>query len=329
MQTRIFGYSALTPSEILTSVDLGRSQVERPGDWTVAEENDSGELLRLASSTVAVTPCFLAMDVKRRLHVGATVFDVARQADLPWDWNRRAVECLALFGHTIGSDTLHPKVSRVANDIYLPEPVSSLAERPLGSWLPTKSGSTSHEDALAVLRRVFRRDAGGSKVLLSLSAGYDSRLLLSLCLDLGIHPRCVTTGFAQSTDVVVAEAICREFGLPHERIELCPDDYLAEGNTIAYLTNGSALASHWHTYLYARAAASSAAEIHLVGSNGEYARNFYIPRRGQFAILERSPGSLLPLYWATRLERRRAHFRSLPLIAAHGPKAYHAAEWAI
>jgi Asparagine synthase len=268
---------------------------------------------------IAAFPCYMAVDQRGRIHCGGDVFTVANKAGLAWDWNLHAIKCLALFGHTVGMDTLHPKVYRVPFDTALEAANPGTNEHSLGSWSSVASGSTTFNETLATLKDAFLRDVTGAEVLLSLSAGYDSRVLLSLCLDAGIRPRCVTMGYPDSTDVQVAEAVCSRLGLSHERIEISPEDYLTEGQEIARLTSGTKLAAHWHTYLYSRDSTSPSNEIHLVGSNGEFARNFYIPDRfGPLRVMERSPANLFPLQWTARLEKRRAHFRSLPLVSSGG-----------
>jgi asparagine synthetase B (glutamine-hydrolysing) len=207
--TGLFGYSPLTPEQLLASVAAGEPLAVRPGDWTVVSEGGPGKPIRMAASMIAATPCLFARDTNGRVHLGGNVFDVAHSAGLAWEWNKRAIRCLALFGHTVGRDTLHPRVFRAPNDAVMEFDREGATERSLGSWAPVRSEQLSVHEALAVLRRVFERDVAGAPVLLSLSAGYDSRLLLALCLAAGVRPRCVTMGPEGATDVEVAQVICR------------------------------------------------------------------------------------------------------------------------
>jgi asparagine synthase (glutamine-hydrolysing) len=318
--TRLVGYSARTPEEIVASALAGEQPESRPGDFTAIVEGDSGPTsIKVVSSAIAAHPCYAAPDEAGRLHVGADVFTVARSACLPWSWNVRAIRCLALFGHTIGRDTLHPHVYRVPPDVLIRAEHGQVSEHTLGFWERSTRDvpDCGPADVLASLREALRRDSAGHDVLLSLSAGYDSRLLLGLCLEQGLRPRTVTMGPPDATDVSVAVELARVCGLSHERIELNAKDYLVHALAISAATSGVKLAGAWHTYLYARAAGARDREIHLVGSNGEFARSFYLP--GRSAILgSRLPPSAVHLYWLIRLERRRLRFRSWPLINGGG-----------
>jgi asparagine synthase (glutamine-hydrolysing) len=282
------------------------------GDWTVGTLQR--ERIVAATSAVGAMPVYWAWDRSGSPHLGDDVFDVAHRAGLGWRWNWRAVRSLALLGHTVGRDTLHPGVFRIPHDSLVTLEGGMVHEHSLGFWDSLSCGGGSIREVVDALLEAVKLQVGDAPVLLSLSAGYDSRLLLALCLALGIRPRCVTVGPTDATDVELATEICRREGLEHQRVELLPEDYLAIGADVARWTSGVKLAGNWHTAFYARAAARDAREIHLVGSNGEFARNYFLHQRLLRGYAS-APAFTLPGYWLARLLRRRAKFPSLDLLS--------------
>ena len=317
----IFGYSDQAPDDILAWA-LHPKHMPRPsGDFTAVLRDDSGRAVSVASAPVAAFPAFATRARSGAMLVGGDVFDLAARAGHTWDWNLRAIRCMALFGHTIGSDTLHPEVHRLPEDSLVSFSGSDMDVSSLGFWDEPKK-HVELEAAWRETRQALRRDTRGHPVLLSLSAGYDSRYLLAMCLADGLRPRCVTVGDPESTDVQLASEIARRHNLDHERIALTPSDYLEHGVEISRLTGGTKTAGNWHTYLYSRSAGSlSPDEVHLVGSNGEFARSFYIDRLGSLAVraAAKLPSGSAYAYWIARLERRSRLFGGLSLVSESGP----------
>jgi asparagine synthase (glutamine-hydrolysing) len=140
---------------------------------------------------------------------------------------------------------------------------------------------------------------------------------LALLLDFGARPLAVTAGFADSTDVVVARMITRAVGLEHRVVELRPDDYLTHAREIVRVTSGTKTAAHWHTDLYVRAAAISRDDVHYVGSNGEFARSYYLDRGSVAQVLGPGPRALMEVFFAAKVARRARRFP--PALLAPGP----------
>lgn len=240
-----------------------------------------------------VLPQYELAQSQRNAHRAKTVYSLCRPGDIAWHWNSRAIAELALYGHTIGNDTLCTGVTRVA-----PGRVGDL------DW----NRQDTIDTALEQLKLAFTACvADASKVHLSLSAGYDSRLLLALCLSQGIRPELSVVGYPDSTDVVIASAIAAKVGLPIRRIELSAQDYLTYGDRIAADTSGVKTAVNWHTWLYAKEL-DARDGVHLVGSNGEFARSFYLDNRRLNPFADTLPPGLAPSYWVARLARRRMKF---------------------
>lgn len=238
-----------------------------------------------------------------------SVFEGIAPGDEGWRWNERALASLAIFGHTLGTDTLCESVTR-----------APAAERASLDW----GREQTIDAALEALKIAFRGCVeGASDVHLSLSAGYDSRLLLALCLSEGVRPHLSVMGYEDSTDVVIAKALGDTVGLPVRRIELTAADYLRHGNQIAFDTSGVKTAMNWHTWLYSRAL-DARDGVHLVGSNGEFARSFFLDSHRLNALADVSPGWAAYAYWFARIERRRRKFSRLnPVIRSAKAKAEH------
>lgn len=309
--TLVCGYSDVAPDELIRRLAAPDALGDARGDWTAVTVQDGRAIA--AASPLAAAPVYYGFDRAGGAHVGTDVFGVARRAGLGWRWNVRAVRSLALLGHTLGRDTLHAEVFRMPADAQVTLAGGAARERSLGFWDHLAPGGGSRQEVVDALLDAVRCQVGDAPALLSLSAGYDSRLLLALCLARGIRPRCVTMGPPDATDVEVAVELCRREGLEHERLDLPADEYLRLGPDVARWTSGVKLAANWHTALYARAAARDPREVHLVGSNGEFARNYYLHRR-MLGALAPLPAALLPGFWLARLVRRRGRFPSFGLL---------------
>lgn len=309
----LHGFSPWRTEEIIRKVDAGTPIAEIPGDFTAIGEGSwkGRSYTRIVSSIIAARPYYFAQDrgADRPFAHGPTVFEVVRRARLPWRWNPRAVSFLALLGHTVGDDTLHPDVFRVPNAAIITaegDGAPARIETQDQAWRAVfaREDAPDPDAAVTTLREVFRDMRTDSRAVLSLSAGYDSRLLLALLLSFGDRPLALTAGFANSTDVVVARSITRALGLEHRVVELQPEDYFTHAREIVRATSGTKTAAHWHTDLYIRAAGSSRDDVHYVGSNGEFARSYYLDRGALTQALGVGPRALMEVFFAAKIARR-------------------------
>lgn len=311
---RIHGYSPLSPHEILECLSSGGDITDIRGDF-VLHGGEGGAFL--LSSFLSSIPYYYAVTLDGRLVHGGNAYDVARRASIKWKWNRRAMRSLALLGHTVSSDTLCEGVFRMppASRLTLKDGKCVVQELP---FRPFSWGSGGAEDdALAELKRAFEACIDGEpEVHLSLSAGYDSRLLLALALDQGLKPHLSVMGFPNSTDVVVARHLADGLKLPVEVVQLNEADYLNAGAEIALVTSGVKTAINWHTYLYSRKVGGTG-NVHLVGSNGEFARTFFFDYPRLAGVAERLPSSSVSAYWVARCWRRAVKFsRHNPIVGS-------------
>jgi asparagine synthase (glutamine-hydrolysing) len=305
----------------------GTPIAEIPGDF-VAVATGAGGAVTLVTSTVGASPYFWAVGGAGgvRFAHGPNVFDVAQGAGLAWQWNRRAVGFLAVLGHTVGLDSLHEAVERTPPASVVTWDGARVALRTEARTWPgffDQPKASDLDPAVRVLADVFdeMRAPSSAGPWVSLSAGFDSRLLLALCLRAGIKPRALTMGFDASTDVKVARQIATAMGLEHRVIELVPEDYLRHATAIVHRTSGGKTAAHWHTDLYVRAAGLGPGDVHYVGSNGEFARTFYFDRGAIARTLAVGPARMLEPFLLAKFVRRARQLPPALLDVGPSPRA--------
>jgi Asparagine synthase len=308
----LHGYSPWPVERIISAVDGGTRIADLPGDFTAIASGmlDARPYVRIVTSMVAARPYYFARTNHGLFIHGSSVFDVVRDARLVWKWNPRAITALALFGHTVGDDTLHPDVAHMPCAAVLTATEGhTRIERHDDAWTAVFAQRPADDpnEAVSTLEEVFREMAAPDAVV-SLSAGFDSRLLLALALRAGHRPRALTMGFDDSTDVRVARQITAALGLEHRVVEIAADDYFAHARAIVACTSGAKTAAHWHTDLYVRAAGLGQNVVHYIGSNGEFARTFYLDWGLAGLVGGAGPNALFEAYFATKLARRARRF---------------------
>ncbi len=118
----------------------------------------------------------------------------------------------------------------------------------------------------------------GDDVVVPISAGFDSRLLLSCVLASGVKPRLITMGDGSGTGARVAQMIAKRFRLRVDLVPLSIEDFLAHGPAIVEITAGAKTFQNWHSYALAKRAPSIANARVLIGANGEAARTYYLDK---------------------------------------------------
>jgi hypothetical protein len=304
----LIGYSPWEPERILEAIKKGASVSNIPGDFVFIAEGQGVTLL--ASSVVSALPYFYCQtpDGEALAHA-ETVFDCCRLAGIKWEWNERALNCLAVLEHTLGNDTLHRRVKRVPPGAVIEFRAGKLRAHQgdlLGEVASGKHAEGGFLHAVETLERVVGEMSREGKVAISLSAGYDSRVLLALAGKLGIRPIVGTMGRSCSTDVKVAAAIARQLSLEHRVVEIQPADYLRYAKQIVRITSGTKTANHWHTYIFTRHVEFPRDHVHLVGSNGEFVRSYYFDKGVLSLLAEAAPFDLVrPLLKLKYAPKRR------------------------
>jgi len=314
---QIVGWSRWAPEQILNQAAAEHSTRGIPGDFTVTgkRKQDDADIEIIASSGVAAMPYYYTHSPRGAVVHGASVFDVTHRAALGWRWSQQALIDLAIFGHTLGDDTLHPDVRRFPNDMVAVIHRHSMRMYKGSQWrrIFVNHGTGSLDQAARCFESAASDLLVGEEPLVSLSGGFDSRVLLASVLAAGARPTLLTMGYPDSSDRIIASQIAHSLGLDHRIVELDPRDYLDAGPLVTSITGGVKTSAHWHSYLYPRAAADITGP-HLVGSNGEFARTFYVNHGPPSRLLDRTAYPGLYCQWVARIARRIRTASRLGLI---------------
>lgn len=323
-ESTLIGFSSLSTEEITKRVTERDCWGELAGDFIAVTEEPG--LTTITSSVIGASPYYYCLTSDGTLIHGSEFFDVFHRSALPWKWNTDALQCLALLGHLLGQDTLHPAIFRVPPASELRFSGGDLRVRVSEFWPTLLSQSTadrstgnSLECAIRTLEESFSSLPLANPVL-SLSAGFDSRVLMALCLAAKVRPRVITFGASQSTDTKIARELAARVGWDCERIELSPAEYLPNGGAIARATGGVKTAANWHTFLYPKRAGLGSDSSHIVGSNGEFARTYYFGGSDRSQSLSHLPGWLVAPHFFARAARRIVKFDSGWRFLASPPK---------
>jgi len=273
--------------------------VNLPGNYVILIEN-SQETYIITSPYGA---CQYYYTVKNnQLFHDETVLGVLKNSQIDWSWNWSSLADLILIDHTLELDTLHPNIHRVPSGSILHFNQGKLNISTLSWQELNPPQKTSAQQAVDTFNQEVEKWMTGD-IVVSMSGGFDSRLILGSFLKQGCKPFLVTMGYDESTDVVIAKQIANHFGLDLSLIELNLEDYFKFGQTIAALTNGTKSSRHWHTYVYTYHAQLNPNHLMYVGTNGGFAKNFYYDK-GIQAIYKNIKAPILTLHqlWKGRLK---------------------------
>jgi len=259
-----------------------------------------GNHISLFCSADGVTQLFYAVRGSA-LHYGTSVSDVIGSAGLNWQWNYEALADLATFGHVIGDQSLHAAVRRVGSSELITWDGSTLSQKKLE--IRGHSTRDPSKEAIESLLETVRAEADTDH-LISMSAGFDSRLILAAFLALGMKPNLLVMGADGSTDATIATEIARKLKLPLEHVPLNGSRMISDRSLIASLTSGTKTIDNWHTYEYVavRNGRDRCTSI-WIGSNGEFARTFFFDRGLQFYAANALGSPLVRKFWEIKVRR--------------------------
>lgn len=300
----VIGYCDANPNNLIRALQNQQYETLRRlrGEYTLVYEQ--GEDCTIITSEVGAMHYFYttAAPAPQPFRHGRRLAELLHAAGLDWRWNWQALGDLCQLENLTGNTTLHPEVRRVPPGTVLTWRSGRLELDSRALVEGFRPQLPDPDRAVAALNAEVARLAG-SDPYLSLSGGFDSRLILSACLHNGIRPHLVTMGSDGSSDVTVAQAIARHFDLPHDRVEIGLEELLEQGPEIASLTNGSKPACHWHTYLYPRKVGIPSRSTFFVGTLGEFARSYYFDHGQLGRLANRFPHQALRRYWRLKLNR--------------------------
>ncbi|MEY4353098.1 MAG: hypothetical protein RLZZ609_1339 [Cyanobacteriota bacterium] len=299
---RIYGYCDKSLQEIGDTIHDKRTDKLRElgGEYTLVYESSEGVVI--LTSQIGAIHYFYFYDGHKFFH-GQHILDIVQAAGISWDWNWESLGDLCELENLTENRTLHPNVSRVPAGTIL-EFDGNLILRSLKLLELLKITETNAVDAVDVFNSETLKWISNSPYL-SLSGGFDSRAILSSMLKQSIYPTLVTLGNNKSSDVRVASQIAKKFCLKHILVELSVDELLENGQRIAYITNGSKPACHWHTYLYPKKALVPKDQSFFVGTLGEFARSYYFDKGFLSLMAEGFPKIMQEKFWMLKLSRHK------------------------
>lgn len=291
------------------------------GEFTVIYTYN-GEL-GIITSLIGAMQYFYFYDGLRFSH-GECVLEIIDDLDLQWDWDWGSVGDLCEQENLSQNRTMHKHIKKVAAGTILTFK-ERLKVRTVNILDNTKICDANPLDAISIFNQEVMKWSG-TKPILSLSGGFDSRVILSSMLHQDIYPTVVTLGKSDNSDMQVSQMIAKEFLLDQVNIELSLDDFICHGERIATITNGSKPSCHWHTYLYPKKAGISKDDSFFVGTLGEFARSYYFDK-GFLSLLNDSlPSFTQERFWQLKLSRHRTflyhenHFLCTELQQEIGPE---------
>lgn len=298
----IHGYCHDAPEHLfrLALVSDFEALRSRGGEYTLVYEDDRD--CCIITSPVGAMHYFYTCSPRTGLVHGRRVLDILRRARLDWAWNWQALADLCQLENLTGNQTLHPEIQRVPPGTVLTYRRGSLNLDVRAAVDGFQSLRSDPAAAVRTLNEEVARCSGDSPYL-SLSGGFDSRVILSSLLSQGIKPHLITMGSDSCSDVRVAREIARHFNLRHDLIRIELDDLIAHSAEISSLTNGTKTAWHWHTYLYPLKAAIPAGSSFFVGTLGEFARSYYFDRGRLGRVADLLPAQALDRFWSLKLRR--------------------------
>ncbi|MFM6674262.1 MAG: hypothetical protein ACKPJO_29735 [Dolichospermum sp.] len=232
------------------------------------------------STVVAAVPYYFYLSKSHFVH-SASVFDCCLAAGLSWSWNWDALAQIALFDHVLGNESLHSAIFRVpqASIVEVYDGKKQIETEPFWTELyKSKNITADLSNASSVLIDILSELPVNENYSLSLSAGYDSRALLACMAFLNRNVALASMGKINSTDPRIAGQLAQSVGYNFRRIEIVPDDYVHYASDILKTTSGEKTFWHWHTGIYTKKVEFDPTAIHLVGSNGEFARSYFFDK---------------------------------------------------
>lgn len=298
----IYGYCEGTQQE-LDKLILRRSfgtVQSLKGEFTIVHQREDN--ITIITSLIGAIQYFYYYDGNRFSH-GSCILDIVEDMGLGWEWDWESVGDLCEQEYLTMNRTMHKSIKKVpAGSILTFRNKLVIRTTNLLDTIPIRDANPL--DAIQILNEETARLMGDQPVL-SLSGGFDSRLILSSMLKQGIHPRILTLGNEGTSDMEVAKSIISDFSLEHLRVNLDVEDLLKHGQHIARITNGAKPACHWHTYIYPKKAGMTKDHSFFVGTLGEFARSYYFDK-GFLSLLNEGFTSFSQRrLWYLRLLRHR------------------------
>jgi len=325
---KLIGYSPWSMEKLIKELEKGTGVENLHGDFVFTGRGtfDTVPCEFIVTTVICVNPYFwYVSDNQSKFIHGENIFDIARKANLKWRWNKRALNCLVIADQVFDHDTLHPLIKKVPCASKILWYGNKLIVEKSDFWERLFNTSGTDPDGLRNTAQTLEKiqdELLENPIAISLSAGFDSRLQLSHVLKKGAKPVTATLGSLEQEDVIISRQIASKFNLEHRIIELKSEQYYQHAKYITKITSGTKTAMHWHTYLFTKLADFPADSLHLVGTNGEFARTWYIDRGILSLIADHFPLDLTRAFWEYKYGWRKYPFPGIKEVPLPGPEKF-------
>ena len=287
----LFGYCSFSQQRLEDLFLTKREELiaQAKGNFVVVW--DDNYRVVIVTSDIGIIPYYYYYDGNKFIH-GKKLLEVFKACNIQWEWDFQALADYIVYNHIIDSSTFHKKIKKTTINTILYFSNKSIKEKPLTKIALNKDRKISSPNhTLEILKSESEIWFTQLNPTLSLTGGFDSRLLLALMLSLGIKPDLIVSGQRGSFDLEVVKNISKTFGLSFTITEVTASDFIEYANKTVEATGGMLPMSHWAGHLWA-ASYNKNSPI-LVGFNGEFARTYYFDK-GIFSYLINylSPGSI-------------------------------------
>ena len=179
------GYCDSTEADLLGRFlrQGSRALAGTEGEYTLVIETDAGDVT-VVTSPVGATHYYFAEHNGRFFH-GDQVAEILRRSGLDWRWNWQALGDLCQLENLTDNQTLHPEIHRVPPGSILHFTDGRVARHSESVLDRIPAAPADPDAAVAALNAAVLRLAG-DKPYLSLSGGFDSRVILSSMLHQGL-----------------------------------------------------------------------------------------------------------------------------------------------
>ncbi|ELS04297.1 hypothetical protein Xen7305DRAFT_00040260 [Xenococcus sp. PCC 7305] len=243
--------------------------------------NDSSRTV-IITSYIGIIPYYYYFEGQHFVQ-GKEILDVFKSSKQRWEWDFQALADYLIFNHPIDSSTFHKKIKRTSANTILCFEDGKLEEKSLQNSIQNQERIfTSPYDSINCLKTEMARWVNQENALLSITGGFDSRLLLAVLLSLDIKPNLIVSGQKNSFDLEVSKSISKKFNLPLLTTEIKSSDIVENSEKTIRATGGMLPIPHWAGHLWAASYNQNLPII--VGFNGEFARSYYFDK-GQFSYL--------------------------------------------
>jgi hypothetical protein len=311
IKTNLIGFSINTEKQLLAKLTAGDFS-DLYGDFVFIAEGTSQNrgICIILSSAVNANPYFYTIDAGVLLH-GKNIFDVfSLMKTQEWNWNYDSLYCVSNIDHCIGGQSLHADIHLMPAGTMLVYFIGDEKESLYPVVQSYEFNRNDFDDVFPAYQNMLNDYFDeGKNIALSLSAGFDSRLLLASLLSKGIKPLTFTMGHDEATDVKMAKKIARDIGLNHQVISLSAEDYLQENTAreIIRATSGTKTFAHWHTHIYIKKSGIPSGYVHLAGANGEIARSYFIDKGIFSKLLQHTDMGLFRTFFKLKLQYGNHH----------------------